>query len=93
MNDALPDRPIWCEPSENAFRVRGVDVRPLTWRTMATTSDQSIARRFASSRHSTGEEYIGQRPSHPIAVDCHVSYPALERDSGPIFMAPEMEDK
>ena len=79
---------------ENPFNKRVLDVRPLTWNVVASTTDKAIAEKYLKLRNSDGYDLVGSSPSDALTTKCDLSYPHNGEDlRGIVFKADSMDVK
>jgi hypothetical protein len=84
----------WMSEQDSPFGIKVLDCRPVATTMVSTTSDRKIAKTFARLRSSLGEHHRERQPNNPGRVSCSLEYPHIgEHKDGPIFVAPEMDDK
>jgi hypothetical protein len=92
----MPEKPElqWFAPEQNPWRVRLLDVRPVTQAMISTSSDPQCAANALSYGRDDGRSFIGAPPIVPRTVQTILRYrrPALLAD-GALFRPAMMEHK
>lgn len=66
----------WYDPGpDNPFPIRILDVRSLTWKVVATTSDMKIAESFSAQRQTDGREFVEAEIENSKTIECNLVFP------------------
>jgi hypothetical protein len=86
--------PQWIEAVDNPWRVRVLDVRPVTLTMVSTSADPQCASNVVSFGQDDGTSFIGQDPSTPRVTEVSLRFP-VERAlaDGVLFIPRQMEHK
>lgn len=84
----------WVDAADNPWRVRVLDVRPVTQTMMSTSTDRQCASNAVSFAHDDGTSFIGQEPPVTRVVKADLRFP-IDRflADGVLFIPREMEHK
>lgn len=97
--ESAPEKPTegalpWIEATQNKWGIRLLDLRPITQKMTATSSDPRMAANAVSYNNEDGISFAGIEPADTTVIDAHISVPIDQvLAPGVLFIPQTMEHK
>src|SRR3954469_15716762 len=84
----------WIEPESNAWRLKLLDLRPVTETMLSTSKDKLMAQNAVSYNSEDGIVFLGQAPVKGVEMEANLTFPVDGKlYPGILFIPQAMEHK